>query len=355
MLGRPWPTGFAGPWSRRSHRSRSRRRCGRREALRQTEHGYDLIRAPLPAVVAGWDAINEPRYPSLKGIMGAKNEAAGDGVAGRRRRGRGLRGRGRREDDSARPRPTSVSWRSGEDRGRRLGGAEGPRPHRREEAPVKSLVFLEHHRSKLEKGALGVLAKAATLGEAACVVFRRGRSGACGRSRRVRSDKGVRLRGNGRSWGPACLPRPCRCLRDARRDDGSGGRSLRGVRARCRCRVAVSQRVSTRVSTGILDHVARRRRAVGKRPALGNTVPSTSAGRAARSWRSVRAGAFNPVESGGSAKVETFRRRSRGLLRARDAPRRAHAGRVERAIRTSRKPTSSSPVDAGSARRRASP
>ncbi len=41
---------------------------------RQTEHGYDVISAPLPAVVAVSDAINEPRYPSLKGIMGAKTK-----------------------------------------------------------------------------------------------------------------------------------------------------------------------------------------------------------------------------------------------------------------------------------------
>ena len=39
---------------------------------RQTEFGYERVRAPLPAVVAVSDAINEPRYPSLKGIMGAK-------------------------------------------------------------------------------------------------------------------------------------------------------------------------------------------------------------------------------------------------------------------------------------------
>jgi electron transfer flavoprotein beta subunit len=39
---------------------------------RQTEFGYDRISAPLPAVIAVSDAINEPRYPSLKGIMGAK-------------------------------------------------------------------------------------------------------------------------------------------------------------------------------------------------------------------------------------------------------------------------------------------
>jgi electron transfer flavoprotein beta subunit len=41
---------------------------------RQTEFGYDVIEAPLPAVVAVSDAINEPRYPSLKGIMGAKRK-----------------------------------------------------------------------------------------------------------------------------------------------------------------------------------------------------------------------------------------------------------------------------------------
>lgn len=40
---------------------------------RQTEFGYDVIAAPLPAVVAVSDAINEPRYPSLKGIMSAKS------------------------------------------------------------------------------------------------------------------------------------------------------------------------------------------------------------------------------------------------------------------------------------------
>jgi electron transfer flavoprotein beta subunit len=39
---------------------------------RQTEYGYERVRVPLPAVVSVSDAVNEPRYPSLKGIMGAK-------------------------------------------------------------------------------------------------------------------------------------------------------------------------------------------------------------------------------------------------------------------------------------------
>jgi electron transfer flavoprotein beta subunit len=47
---------------------------GKLRGKRQTEFGYDVIDAPLPAVVAVSDAINEPRYPSLKGIMGAKKK-----------------------------------------------------------------------------------------------------------------------------------------------------------------------------------------------------------------------------------------------------------------------------------------
>lgn len=43
-------------------------------AKRQTEFGYDTITAPVPAVLAVSDALNEPRYPSLKGIMGAKKK-----------------------------------------------------------------------------------------------------------------------------------------------------------------------------------------------------------------------------------------------------------------------------------------
>jgi electron transfer flavoprotein beta subunit len=43
-------------------------------AKRQTEHGYDTIRTSLPAVLAVADSLNEPRYPSLKGIMGAKKK-----------------------------------------------------------------------------------------------------------------------------------------------------------------------------------------------------------------------------------------------------------------------------------------
>jgi electron transfer flavoprotein beta subunit len=41
---------------------------------RQAEYGYDTVELQMPAVIAVGDAINEPRYPSLKAIMGAKKK-----------------------------------------------------------------------------------------------------------------------------------------------------------------------------------------------------------------------------------------------------------------------------------------
>ena len=55
---------------------------------RQAEYGYDTVQVNFPAVISVGDAINEPRYPSLKAIMGAKKKpldtkAAGDvGIEG---------------------------------------------------------------------------------------------------------------------------------------------------------------------------------------------------------------------------------------------------------------------------------
>lgn len=63
---------------------------GTLHAKRQAEHGYDVIEAPLPAVISVSDAINTPRLPSIKAIMGAKKKpfekltAADAGVDGSR-------------------------------------------------------------------------------------------------------------------------------------------------------------------------------------------------------------------------------------------------------------------------------
>jgi len=44
------------------------------QTQRVTESGYDTVEANLPAVVSVVEKINEPRYPSFKGIMAAKKK-----------------------------------------------------------------------------------------------------------------------------------------------------------------------------------------------------------------------------------------------------------------------------------------
>ena len=45
---------------------------------RQVEGGLEIFEMPLPAVVSAQKGLNEPRYPTLKGIMGAKKKEIKD-------------------------------------------------------------------------------------------------------------------------------------------------------------------------------------------------------------------------------------------------------------------------------------
>ena len=48
---------------------------GQRIGIRRlADYGYDTVEASLPAVVSVVEKINEPRYPSFKGIMAAKKK-----------------------------------------------------------------------------------------------------------------------------------------------------------------------------------------------------------------------------------------------------------------------------------------
>jgi electron transfer flavoprotein beta subunit len=49
---------------------------------RQVEGGLEVFDLPLPAVVSAQKGLNEPRYPTLKGIMGAKRKEIKDLKAG---------------------------------------------------------------------------------------------------------------------------------------------------------------------------------------------------------------------------------------------------------------------------------
>jgi electron transfer flavoprotein beta subunit len=51
-------------------------------AGRQVEGGLEIFDVPLPAVLSAQKGLNEPRYPTLKGIMGAKKKEIKDVKAG---------------------------------------------------------------------------------------------------------------------------------------------------------------------------------------------------------------------------------------------------------------------------------
>jgi electron transfer flavoprotein beta subunit len=63
--------------------------AGHVRVRRLTAKGYDLIEAPMPAVISCTQALGAPRYPSLKGIMAARSREIvtrsladlGDGLA----------------------------------------------------------------------------------------------------------------------------------------------------------------------------------------------------------------------------------------------------------------------------------
>ncbi len=78
---------------------------------RQADNGYALVEASLPAVVGVVEKINEPRYPSFKGIMAAKKKpltTLGVGEAGLDASEVGLASAGSKVDD-AEPRPPRQS------------------------------------------------------------------------------------------------------------------------------------------------------------------------------------------------------------------------------------------------------
>ena len=66
------PARPAVPVLRREDRARQAARTVRVRRISPT--GYDLLEAPMPAVIGCTQALGEPRYPSLKGIMAARSK-----------------------------------------------------------------------------------------------------------------------------------------------------------------------------------------------------------------------------------------------------------------------------------------
>ena len=169
---------------------------------------------------------------------------------------------------------------------------------------MKSLVFLEHHGSELEKGGLGVLAKAASLGDAVGVVLGpaaaeiAGRAGAFGAST-VYACEAEEL--------AAPLPQP-RVDALATLVETTGADTVLFASSILAADVAAG--LAARLDAGLnwdLTGLARAgEELVGTRLALGDTVRVEVGWTGSPRLGLVRAGAFEAVESGGSAEVVTF-------------------------------------------------
>jgi len=169
---------------------------------------------------------------------------------------------------------------------------------------VKVLVFLEHHAGELEKGGLGVLAKAASLGEAAGVVLGPGASEVAARAGTFGAVKAYSCDDEALA---APLPQP-RVDAFAALVEKTGADAVLFAASVLAADVAagLAARLDAGLNWDLTDLVIVDGELVGKRPALGDTVLVDVGWRGSPMLGLVRSGAFDPVESNGTADVEAF-------------------------------------------------
>jgi electron transfer flavoprotein alpha subunit len=167
---------------------------------------------------------------------------------------------------------------------------------------VNFLVFLEHHGGVFEKGSVGVLSKAASLGDAAGVVLGPGAkelaagAGAFGASKVYVSDDEAFA---------APLPQPrvdalATLVERTNPDAVLFGASVLSSDVAA----GLSARLEAGLNWDLTDLSVSDGELVGKRPALGDTVVVDVGWKELPRLALVRSGALDPVESGGTAEVE---------------------------------------------------
>ncbi len=169
---------------------------------------------------------------------------------------------------------------------------------------MRFLVFLEHHGGQLEKGALGVLSKAASLGEASGVVLGDGAgdvaagAGAFGAAT-VYAAETPEL--------SAPLPQP-RVDALATLVEQTGADAVLFGASVLAADVAsgLAARLDAGLNWDLTDLSLDGDELVGKRPALGDTVLVDVGWSGGPRLGLVRSGALDAVESGGTATAETF-------------------------------------------------
>jgi electron transfer flavoprotein alpha subunit len=166
------------------------------------------------------------------------------------------------------------------------------------------LVFLEHHEGELQKGPLGVLAKAVSLadGEVAGAIVGPGAAGLAAEAGRHGAAK-VWVAEDAALEAP--LPQP-RVDVLAKVVEAGGYDTVLFAASVLASDVAagLAARLDAGLNWDLVDLVREDGRLVGKRPALGDTVVADVGWKGSPAIGIVRAGTFEPAESGGEAEVE---------------------------------------------------
>jgi electron transfer flavoprotein alpha subunit len=168
---------------------------------------------------------------------------------------------------------------------------------------VPTLVFLEHHDGELQKGSLGVLAKAASLGDDVTgVVLGSGvaelapQAGKFGAKRVLVVDDPAL---------EAPLPQPrVDALAEIVRDRGFDAVLFAGSVLAADTAAGLAARLDAGLNWDLTDVASEDGRLVGKRPALEDSVFADVGWRGEPRIALFRSGAFDPAETGGEAEVE---------------------------------------------------
>ncbi|HET7806850.1 MAG TPA: electron transfer flavoprotein subunit alpha/FixB family protein [Gaiellaceae bacterium] len=172
---------------------------------------------------------------------------------------------------------------------------------------MRLLVFVEHHEGKLQRDSLGLLAKAASLGDAEAVVLgsgvaelaaEAGRFGAA----RVHVDDDVLL--------DRPLPQPrVDALQTLLEGEGFDAVLFASSVLSADVAAALAARLGTGLNYDLTDLAVEDGELVGKRPALGDSVYVDVGWTSEPRIALIRSGTFEPQESGGDADVVPFESR----------------------------------------------
>ena len=168
---------------------------------------------------------------------------------------------------------------------------------------MTTLVFLEQHEGELQKGALGVLGRAASLGddEVAGAIVGAGASALAAEAGRHGAAKVWVAEGEALQ---APLPQPrvdvlAKIIEAGGYDTVLFGGSVLAADVAA----GLAARLDAGVNWDVIDLVHEDGRLIGKRPALGDSVLVDVGWKGTPAIAIVRAGTFEPVETGGEAEV----------------------------------------------------